>query len=104
MRACARRGAEHARVAHRTAYRAYSPPSRRLSPCPCPFDSLVLSLLAQNRDKKTTNNVNSTTISQSGGVGGGIQIMKRLTPLLQRSYQHCRRQTVTGVTVQRAWV
>jgi hypothetical protein len=61
-------------------------------------------LLAQNRDKKATNNVNPTTISQGGGGGGGgIQIMKRLTPLLQRSYQHCRWQTVTGVTVQRAW-
>jgi hypothetical protein len=56
-------------------------------------------LLAQNRDKKTTNNVNPTTISQGGG-GGGIQIMKRLTPLLQRSYQHYRWQTVIGVIVQ----
>jgi hypothetical protein len=61
-----------------------------------------MSLLAQNRDKKATNNVNPTTISQGGG--GGIQIMKRLTPLLQGSYQHCRWQTVIGVTVQRAWV
>jgi hypothetical protein len=43
-------------------------------------------LLAQNRDKKATNNVNPTTISQDGGGGGGIQIMKRLTPLLQGSY------------------
>jgi hypothetical protein len=64
-----------------------------------------MSLLAQNREKKATNNVNPTTISQDGGGGGGgIQIMKRLTPLLQRSYQHYRWQTVTGVTVQRAWV
>jgi hypothetical protein len=43
--------------------------------------------------------VNPTTISQDGGGGGGIQIMKRLTPLLQGSYQHYRWQTVTGVTV-----
>jgi hypothetical protein len=61
-----------------------------------------MSLLAQNRDKKATNNMNPTTISQGGGGGGGIQIMKRLTPLLQRSYQHCRWQTMTGVTVQQA--
>jgi hypothetical protein len=56
-------------------------------------------LLAQKRDKKATNNVNPTTISQGGG-GGGIQIMKRLTPLLQRSYQHCKWQTVTDVIIQ----
>jgi hypothetical protein len=45
-------------------------------------------LLAQNRDKKATNNMNRTTISQGGGGGGGggIQIMKRLTLLLQRTY------------------
>jgi hypothetical protein len=30
--------------------------------------------------------------------------MKHLTPLLQGSYQHCRWQTVTDVTIQRAWV
>jgi hypothetical protein len=49
--------------------------------------------------------VNPTTISQGGGGGGGgIQIMKCLTLLLQGSYEHCRWQTMTGVTVQRAWV
>jgi hypothetical protein len=47
--------------------------------------------------------VNPTAISQGSG-GGKIQIMKRFTTLLQRSYQYCKWQTVTGVTVQRAWV
>ncbi len=29
--------------------------------------------------------------------------MKRLTPLLQGSYQHCKWQTVAGVITRRAW-
>jgi hypothetical protein len=41
-----------------------------------------MSLLAQNRDKKATNNVNPTTISQ-----GGIQLSLRVVVVLPRSYK-----------------
>jgi hypothetical protein len=40
-------------------------------------------LLAQNRDKKTTNNMNPTTISQGGG--GGVEY--KLWSVLPRSYK-----------------
>jgi hypothetical protein len=62
---------------------------------------MFLSLLVQNRNKATTKGLNLATTLKDGG---GTQVMKRLTPLLQRSYQHCRWQKVAGVTAQRAWV
>jgi hypothetical protein len=51
--------------------------------------------------KQQAKGVNPTTTLKDGG---GAQVMKHLTTLLQGSYQHCRLQTVVGVIAQRARV
>jgi hypothetical protein len=59
---------------------------------------MFLALLVQSNKQK---GVNPTTTLKDGG---GTQVMKRLTPLLQGSYKHCRWQMVAGVIAQRVCV
>jgi hypothetical protein len=62
---------------------------------------MFMSLLEQNKNKATTKRCESYKYSKGGG---GTQVMKRLTPLLQGSYQHCRWQTMASLIAQRVWV
>jgi hypothetical protein len=52
----------------------------------------------KHKQSQQAKGVNPTTTLTGGG---GTQVMKRLTVLLQGSYQHCRWQTVVSVTTQR---
>jgi hypothetical protein len=49
----------------------------------------------KQKQRQQAKGMNPTTTLKGGG---GTQVVKRLTPLLQGSYQHCSRQTVAGVT------
>jgi hypothetical protein len=51
--------------------------------------------------KEDNNDMTPTTTQR---VDVKSHSMKRLTPLLQDSYQHCKWQTVAGVITREAWV
>jgi hypothetical protein len=55
----------------------------------------------KQKQRQHTKGVNPTTTLKGGG---GTQVVKALIPLSQGSYQHCRWQTVAGVSTKRAWV